>query len=311
MRGSWLAGRKADRAQDIAARYYRYLYRFLEMPTVWISDNAGPFVSQFTRTINEITGTKHRRGSSLHRMHGDRGFSPDPPSDAQSFMDIHAAGTSASASVAAVPEDEPLQLQIEHASRIHSAHGGAYADEGVGAAMPLWIVNGNQMAIDRIRSIQTEAVESAKAFDKRGFIVASPAWFHTDTNCAFTLLHTHWKNNEGEHLDHCLFDDISFWSLKGISNQKPKFFLIQSLLLRNFRSRVVAIFLQEMIDLKLLNVGTGAGVGVAANQGDMSHLETVKAAVRGLSPVAYLWIVPEVDFLMFGFGAIRTGSRNP
>ena len=57
-----------------------------------------------------------------------------PPSDAQSFMDIHAASTSAS--VAAVPEDELLQLQIEHPSRIHSAHGGVYADKGVGAAMP-------------------------------------------------------------------------------------------------------------------------------------------------------------------------------
>ena len=159
----------------------------------------------------------------------------------------------------------------------------------------LWIVNGDQMTIDRIRSIQSEAVESTRTFDKRSFIVASPAWFHTDMNCAFTLLRTHWSSNdEGEHLDHCLVDDIAFWSLKGISNQKPKFFLVQSLLLRSFRSRVVAMFLQEMIDLKLLNVGTGAGVGVAANQGDMSHLETVKAAVRGLSPVAYLHLVDAV-----------------
>ena len=38
---------------------------------MWISDNAGPFVSQFTKTINEITGTKHRHGSSLHpQTHG-------------------------------------------------------------------------------------------------------------------------------------------------------------------------------------------------------------------------------------------------
>ena len=61
-----IPGRKTDKAQDIAARYYRYLYRFLGGPFVWISDNAGPFVSQFTKTINEITGTKHRHGSSRH-----------------------------------------------------------------------------------------------------------------------------------------------------------------------------------------------------------------------------------------------------
>ena len=61
-----IPGRKTDRAQDIAARYYRYLYRFFGMPSAWISDNAGPFVSEFTKTINELTGTVHRRGSSLH-----------------------------------------------------------------------------------------------------------------------------------------------------------------------------------------------------------------------------------------------------
>ena len=61
-----LPGHKTDCAPDIAARYYKYLYRFLGVPSVWISDNAGPFVSTFLKTINELTGTKHRHGSSRH-----------------------------------------------------------------------------------------------------------------------------------------------------------------------------------------------------------------------------------------------------
>jgi hypothetical protein len=36
------------------------------MPSVWISDNAGPFISKFLDMMNALTGTTHRHGSSLH-----------------------------------------------------------------------------------------------------------------------------------------------------------------------------------------------------------------------------------------------------
>lgn len=58
--------KKTDTAADVAQRYYRYAYRFLGVPSVWISDNAGPFISEFMKTINTLTGTKHRHGSALH-----------------------------------------------------------------------------------------------------------------------------------------------------------------------------------------------------------------------------------------------------
>ena len=61
-----LPGKKTDTAEDLAQRYYRYLYRFVGLPYVWISDNAGPFISEFMATINKLTGTKHRHGSPLH-----------------------------------------------------------------------------------------------------------------------------------------------------------------------------------------------------------------------------------------------------
>ena len=61
-----LPGKKSDTAEDVAARYYRYLYRILGAPAVWITDNAGPFVSRFLAKLNELTGTKHRHGSAYH-----------------------------------------------------------------------------------------------------------------------------------------------------------------------------------------------------------------------------------------------------
>ena len=61
-----LAGKKTDTAEVLATRYYRYVYRFLGAPAIWITDNAGPFVSDLMKKLNELTGTKHRHGSSLH-----------------------------------------------------------------------------------------------------------------------------------------------------------------------------------------------------------------------------------------------------
>lgn len=61
-----LPGRKNDTAEILAQRYYRSLYRFLGIPDVWITDNAGPFISLFMAMMNKLTGTKHRHGSALH-----------------------------------------------------------------------------------------------------------------------------------------------------------------------------------------------------------------------------------------------------
>lgn len=61
-----LAGRKTDTAETLASRYYDHIYRFLGVPSQWISDNAGPFISEFLDTLNKLTSTKHRHGSSRH-----------------------------------------------------------------------------------------------------------------------------------------------------------------------------------------------------------------------------------------------------
>ncbi|CAJ2510963.1 Uu.00g065880.m01.CDS01 [Anthostomella pinea] len=61
-----LPSRKGDTAEILAHRYYSALYRFLGIPHEWISDNAGPFISKFLKTLNKLTGIKHRHGSSRH-----------------------------------------------------------------------------------------------------------------------------------------------------------------------------------------------------------------------------------------------------
>jgi hypothetical protein len=61
-----LPGNKTDTAEVLAGRYFRQLYRFFGLPAVWITDNAGPFISSFMAEINRLTGTKHRHSSAFH-----------------------------------------------------------------------------------------------------------------------------------------------------------------------------------------------------------------------------------------------------
>ncbi|KAI7910325.1 pol polyprotein [Pyricularia oryzae] len=42
------------------------VYRWKGVPDLWLSDNAGPFISEFLNTLNELTGTKHKYGSARH-----------------------------------------------------------------------------------------------------------------------------------------------------------------------------------------------------------------------------------------------------
>lgn len=75
----------------------------------------------------------------------------------------------------------------------------------------LWIVVGDQMTVERIRSVKAESVESTAAFDKRDWMLPVPAWFHTFINGCYTVLRTHWSSNsDGQHLDYSLFGDATF-----------------------------------------------------------------------------------------------------
>lgn len=61
-----IPGKKTDDAETLAKRYYNRIYSLFGLPQIWISDNAGPFISEFMETMNTLTDTKHRHGSSRH-----------------------------------------------------------------------------------------------------------------------------------------------------------------------------------------------------------------------------------------------------
>jgi hypothetical protein len=61
-----LLGKKNDTAKTVAQRYYSFLYRFLGVPVPSLSDNAGPFISEFLKTLNKLTAMKHHYDNSLH-----------------------------------------------------------------------------------------------------------------------------------------------------------------------------------------------------------------------------------------------------
>ena len=151
----------------------------------------------------------------------------------------------------------------------------------------LWIVVGDQMTVERIRGIQMESTESETPFDRRDWMLPSPAWFHIAMNCSYTLMRTHWSRNEDQqHLDHCLSDDIRFWGLKGISDTKPKFYLLQQLIFRSFRARVLALMMQEMIDRNWLSLDNAPA--------DISRVDAVGRAIQCLTSEQYLELIDAV-----------------
>jgi hypothetical protein len=58
-----IPGKKTDTALDLASRYYRRLFGQFGLPARWYTDNGPQFIGDFTRRINELTGTEHRTGT--------------------------------------------------------------------------------------------------------------------------------------------------------------------------------------------------------------------------------------------------------
>ncbi|CCE33393.1 uncharacterized protein CPUR_07317 [Claviceps purpurea 20.1] len=65
-----LPGKKNDKADMLAKRYYRRIYGTLGLPLAWISENGGSFIAEFMKMINKLTGTKHHQSSCHSQTEG-------------------------------------------------------------------------------------------------------------------------------------------------------------------------------------------------------------------------------------------------
>ena len=143
------------------------------------------------------------------------------------------------------------------------------------------------MIVERIRSILSKVAESERPYDKRCQMLACPTFFYIAINYVFTVLRTYQAyNDEGAHLSYYLSDDIQFQGLKGVTNQKLKFYLIQTLIFRSFYTRIVALFIQAIVDYRQLNF--------AINPLDLNYIEFARQSISTLTKEQYLLLVDNI-----------------
>ncbi|SMR62468.1 unnamed protein product [Zymoseptoria tritici ST99CH_1E4] len=151
----------------------------------------------------------------------------------------------------------------------------------------LWLIHGDQMTIERARSVMKEMVESELSFDKKDWMLPIPAWFHIKMNNLWTVaMRTHYDlNKDGDVLDHGLKADNKYFGIKKITNKNPKFFNTQSLVVRGFKACVLGMFVQELKDRQDCTF---------VRRGDESDLDAIRRSVSDMGKTKYLEVLESI-----------------
>lgn len=108
----------------------------------------------------------------------------------------------------------------------------------------LFLVHGDQLTAHRIRAVKEEQRRSSRTYDRREWLEAVPAWFHTQMNLSNTLIRTHWAPLfPGESDVHCISGDATRWGQPQTDRNNIKYHLIEPIVAQGFTSRITAIFM--------------------------------------------------------------------
>ena len=129
------------------------------------------------------------------------------------------------------------------------------------------------------------------------------AQFYILINYYYTLLRTYQSSNsEDQYLTYTLRKDAKFQTLYRVSNKKPKFFLIQTLVFRSFRIRVIALFIQQILD--------NGNLYLKGTTRQENRIEVIDNAIRGLIPDRYLTLVDIVFNKAFTINVQRSKPKQ-
>ena len=111
----------------------------------------------------------------------------------------------------------------------------------------LWIVQGDQKTVAFIRRLQAQQYYASRAYDRRRWMVAPPALFHTLQNFILCIVRSHFEAPSQSHSMETLLHDISVWQRYGISRENVKFHLMEPLITQGWSGRLLAIFYSHLI----------------------------------------------------------------
>lgn len=137
----------------------------------------------------------------------------------------------------------------------------------------LRLVISNQITIKYILSIQVESIKNIKVYNKRNFIIACLVQFYIQINYYYTLFYIYQStNSKSNQLTYSLYKNMQFFNIKSISNIKLKYYLNQSLVLYSQYLYYIILFIQKILDYKLLTY--------ASSKNQINAIKVVVAKLR-------------------------------
>jgi hypothetical protein len=110
----------------------------------------------------------------------------------------------------------------------------------------LWLVHGDQLTSQRIRTVKAEQSSAELPYDRREWMIGIPAWFHVQMNLLQTIARTHWAPPPGISSQHCLSHDLSIWQRTYRSRENIKYHQLEPSTTQSFHGRVVGLFYKAM-----------------------------------------------------------------
>ncbi|KIV98311.1 uncharacterized protein PV09_09843 [Verruconis gallopava] len=115
-------------------------------------------------------------------------------------------------------------------------------------ATRLWLIHGDQLTSQRIRSVKLEQSEAERHFDRRRWLLGVPAWFHIQMNLLQTIVRTHWGTGSDTSLpSHCLARDLLIWGRSYRSRESIKYHQLEPSVTQSFNARILGLFYSAML----------------------------------------------------------------
>ena len=156
----------------------------------------------------------------------------------------------------------------------------------------LFLVHGDQLTTHHIRAIKQERQHALRAYDRREWIHAVPAWFHMQMNLLNTIIRTHWAPLAYYETDvHCISSDATRWGRSQTNRDNVKYHLMEPIVAQGFTARIAALFYAAMRRRGYLTVRSSICI------------ENVADAIAALSPTQFLQLVEDVRATAFTYSA--------
>jgi hypothetical protein len=149
----------------------------------------------------------------------------------------------------------------------------------------LWLVHGNQLTAHYIRTVKSEQMYAVRPYDRRNWLLGVPAWFHIQMNLLNTIVRTHFACAGHEEIYYSIKTDIGAWGRGAINLSKPKFHLLEPIVVQGYIARVLALFYTVM---------WRKGYLTDVSDIFLKRPENFNAIIEALSPIAYLQLVDDV-----------------